>query len=216
MLSLSLLSLDFCRPTGIPCNQIDLLSNDTAWQGQAQSMFPAIRRLEDRRWSRGIDGLCRLLIGITRIQLALLRGRSANCNRLALICLLTLTWFSGAIVVQKLCFVQSLVQWRQFSLKASVACGEEKAQRLRLDDPSRHNCQKHRLGFRVLSMALRSWSRRSVTLAFLVRFCFDPIHQICTDVADLVGILSSVRNLVWRLAQTPSETNLRRCFQVGL
>lgn len=36
-------------------------------------MLPANRWLEDRRRSRGIDGLCRLLVRVNRIQLALLR-----------------------------------------------------------------------------------------------------------------------------------------------
>ena len=61
-----------CHETEIHCTRFDLLRNDTAWQGQAQSVFPALGRLEDRRRSRGIDGLCRLLIGIARVQLALL------------------------------------------------------------------------------------------------------------------------------------------------
>jgi len=52
--------------------QIGLLRNDAARQCQAQSMFSAIRRLEDRRGPRGINGFCRLLVRIARIQLALL------------------------------------------------------------------------------------------------------------------------------------------------
>jgi len=38
----------FCYETGTGRIQLYLLGNDTAWQCQAQSMFPAIRWLEDR------------------------------------------------------------------------------------------------------------------------------------------------------------------------
>jgi hypothetical protein len=35
----------------------DVLRDDTAWQRQAQRMFPAFCWLEDRRWPRCINGL---------------------------------------------------------------------------------------------------------------------------------------------------------------